>query len=527
MEETRVNKDYRDSMERFRIPRKGTAFIEGCAENIVVFAKYMLGVNLYSWQVDFLTKIQEAMEVKDNELVKKEFLAITSRQIGKSTAVAILGLWSCIFNKYPATINDNTSYGITSASDVQAKKLLYEMKKIMRLGDKYIALNYKDEEDKPLFGTKLLSSLLDSEEPNNTTTITFKPHNPKIHGDYLLKDSKSGSVIKSYPPTSSVLGETFSVVIIDEAGKTDKISDQFYYDFISPTGDSTNAIYIYLSTPWTSSGFFYRLVDPDDMFPPDENVDKLLFTIDAIEEENNAQYKKVKARIDRLNSDGKTDEVQRAYYCRFVKGEQNYFDPQKVIDAFTKDYQMVETYTGMCDLGVDFGGQVKSQTVLTISAMDDDGGIKRLYHRSYGVGEDNTLMDDISELKTRFNIQRIIPDDCPQGDYMIRDMKERGWNVEPMNFRSEKVKKYGAFRATLNRGEIESYSDSDLQTEMLAMEYSHGSRQSVIQHAPNYSDDLIDSFVLSCYFFVTEDTGLKTYDYDTEEDSSIYDTEIF
>lgn len=501
-------------MEELRQPDKEKGLIENCSNNVVLFAEYMLGIKLYAWQVYFLNNIQEAMKDPDSE---REFIALTSRQVGKSTALAIFSNWCAVFNKYPGTHANNTITGIASASDVQAKKLLYEMKKLLRLGDAYIRDKYKDEDDKPLFGEEFFSSLLSEQDPNNTTTITFKPYNENEHGAFLLKGSKAGSVIKSHPATSVVLGETFSVVIIDEAGKSDRITDQFFYDYMYPTGNSTNALRIYTSTPWTPSGFFYRMVNPDDLYN-DSSAITYLFTIEAIADENPMQYKTVQKTIKALNADGKIDEVQRAYYCRFVKGEQTYFEPNDVFEMFSSELSQAMTYSGPCDVGVDFGGQVTSRTVITVSTLNDKGEIHRLWHRVYEVGKDDNLVEDIENLVLPyFNVQRIIPDDCPQGDFMIRKMKDKGWDIQPMNFRQEKVKKYGAFRSALHRKEITSYKDDDLQAEMLALEYSTGRQQSVIQHAPGYSDDLIDSFIMSCFFYVVDEGGFKLFDVEDED----------
>lgn len=506
-----VNDDFIKEMDKYRQPDKNKGLIANCKDSVVLFAEYMLGIKLYAWQVKFLITIQQRMEDKSS----REFIALTSRQIGKSTALAIFSTWATIFNKYPGTVSNNTLIGIASASDVQAKKLLYEMKKLIRLGDRHMEYTYKDAQGEPVY-KDLFTNLIDEHEPNNTTTITWKAWE-EHHGEFLA-GSKSGSVIKSYPPTSAVLGETFSVVLIDEAGKTDKITDQFFYDYMYPTGNSTNAIRVYTSTPWVSSGFFYRLVDPDDMYP-DSDADVFIFTIQAIELENPGYHEIVMKTVKSLQADGKNDEVQRAYYCRFVKGEQSYFDSEKVFPAFIPEMAKFEQYSKSCDMGIDFGGQVKSRTVITISALDDNGYVDRLYHRAYVVGEDLTLLEDVAELMTRFNIERIIPDDCPAGTFLIRQMKEKGWNVHPMGFRTDKVKKYGAFRSKLNRGQIRSYKDEELQTEMLAMEFSNSSRQSIIQHAPGYSDDLIDSFVMSCYFFLDEDDGIKFFDYSGGSDT--------
>jgi hypothetical protein len=310
-----------------------------------------------------------------------------------------------------------------------------------------------------------------------------------------------------------VLGETFTIVVIDEAGMSERISDTFFDDYVYPTGNSTDAIRIYTSTPWTLSGFFFRMADPNDLYG-ERNVDKCMFSIDAIKVENPAYYETVMKVIDQMNSDGKTSEVQRAYYCRFVKGEQSYFNPERVFEVFGGEYEFVESFSKPCDMGVDFGGQVKSHTVITISWLSDDGRVHRLYHKSYPVGGDLSLIDDIAYLRSVFNVQRIIPDDCPAGDHLIRVMKDKGWDVQPMNFRSEKVKKYGAFRTMLNKGLVKSYDDDALKTEMLALENSAGKRQSVISAPVGYNDDLIDSFVLSSYFYLVDEDTFKVWDWD-------------
>lgn len=512
LSETRVDDGFIQRMSEFRKTTSGDSLLEACSKSVVVFAEKMLGLKLYSWQVDFLHRIQKAIE---GDYYTKEFVALTSRQIGKSTAVAVLALWSCTFNKYPGTTRGNTVIGIISATDVQAKKLLHDIELYMHQGDTFMRENYLDGDGNPLFGKKFFENLIDQKEANNTTTITFKSYNKEKHGNFLLSGSKAGSVIKSYPPTKSVLGETFTIVVIDEAGMTEGVDDVFFYDYIYPTGNSTNAVRIYTSTPWVPSGFFYRLADPNDDY--DEHpADRVMYTVDAISIEAPEMRKTIQKTIDVMNSDGKTDEVQRAYYCRFVKGEASYFNPEKVNNMFDSTLSLINGYKGECDIGIDFGGKEISRTVITISALTDRG-VQRLYHRVYEVGQDMSLIEDIEELMKHFNIQRVIPDDCPAGWYLINLMVQKGWNVQPMNFKADKVKKYGAFRATLNRGEIKSYKDDALKTEMIALEFNNGQKNSYIQHAPGYNDDIIDSFVMSTYFFVVEEDGWRYYDVDDYE----------
>ena len=521
MKATEVDELFVQAMEEFRKPEnKEVGLIEGCSQSVVLFAEKMLGFKLYAWQVYFLTRIQRALE---GGYWTKEFACMTSRQIGKSTAVAIFCVWCAVFNKYPGkgNIYGNTVIGVVSASDAQAKKLLEEMKKMIRIGDRQM-LTYKNADGTDKFPAVkkpdgrvvgFFSFLLDDSERNNMATITFKAWDEKKHGPIILAGSKIGSVIKSYPPTAVVLGETFSLEIIDEAGMAERIDDTFFNEYVYPTGNARDAVRIRISTPWQSSGFFYKMMDPEDMFG-ESSVERFVFTIEAIRLENPEYYEKVMKDIEKKRRDGLLDEVNRAYYCRFVKGEQSYFDPDAVMKAFTSEYSMVENYGGPCDIGIDFGGQVNSRTVVTISTCNESGKV----HRAYPVGQDLGLLDDIEELMGRFNIQRVIPDDCPAGDYLIRLMKEKGWTVQPMNFRSEKVKKYGAFRASLNRGEMESYQDDELKVEMLSLQFEHGKVNSVIHHAPGERDDLIDSWVMSCYFYVVEEGSFEFYDTDDGND---------
>lgn len=501
---TEVTEQYISDMRLLEVKPGGQSLFEACSNSIVLFSKYMLGFKLRAWQIDFLSRIQKAVS---GDYWTREFSVNTSRQIGKSTSLAILSLWVCVFNKVPGTVHNNSIVGIISASDVQSKKLLYEINKLINIGDVFM-----DKYSRKGF----FSELVDAKEPNNTTTVTFKPG---FGDDYLLCGSKSGSVIKSYPPTSGVLGETFTVVMIDEAGKTDKISDTFFYDYIYPTGNSTDAIRVYTSTPWVLSGFFYELIDPEGQ-KDSHSCERLQFTVDAIKLEDEKYYDTVMRIVNQMNADGKVDEVQRAYYCRFIKGQTSYFNPEKVGALFDEGHERLESFSGECDLGVDFGGQTTSKTVLTISYLDDKGFIHRIYHKVYEVGKDDSIIDDIVVLKKYFNIQRIVPDDCPQGDYLIRDMKDKGWDVHPMNFRTDKTKKYGAFRSKLNRGQVLGYEDAGLKTEMYALEFVEGARNTIIKHAPGYSDDLIDSFLLSCYFYLNDVVGGNFYDMDDYVDSS-------
>jgi hypothetical protein len=510
-----VDKNFIEKMQVYRETPAGTPLIEACSRSPVVFAEKMLGVKPYAWQVYALTQWAHALEDR-GQRANKEHVVLSSRQIGKSTVVAMFSLWATIFNKYPYGTGNNTSVGMISASEDQAMELLKVCKNFMIIGDTFMAETYK-KNDKPVYD-KFFTNLLDKNQENGASKISLKKWSNEM-GPILLANSKLGSTLSSYPPTQVVLGKTFSILLIDEAGKTDRIDDTKFYDYVYHTGSAANALRIYTSTPWEPVGFFYNMVDPESILGSTANV--LAFTIEAISLENPEYRKTVQKIMDDYNRQGKVSEINRGYFCQFVKGDLSYFDPDKVREMFTDAYKPMQDYRGQCDMGIDFGGKTTSRTVITISELTDKGIIRRLYKRVYNVNEDETLLEDVGELLKRFKVERIIPDNCPQGYYLIQEMVRRGWNVQPINapgdygmvFRSDKVKKYGAFRSRLNNGKIQSFKDDALQTEMLALQFNNGMKNSIIGHAPGYNDDEIDSFVASAYFYLTEEQGVKFYEF--------------
>jgi hypothetical protein len=496
---------------------KSMGLVEGCADSVVVFAQHMLGMNLYYWEIDFLHKLQTMLEGGDIDGMKKTMvLALTSRQIGKSTTLAIFSLWASFFNKKPDKRFNSTQVLIVSRSFDQAKKLLREIKRTYQDGDRFMRITYVDGDGVPIFDGKdrdgkktgFFQSRLAKDDSNNATSINWRTYDQDKDGEFILAGSNASSGIRCYPPTDVVLGETFTIGMVDEAGHH-SIEDDWWFDSLKKTGDANQALWVFTSTPWQPSGFFYEYCDVENKNSTDY-IAKLVATIDTLKQDIDAgnehaklQYDGVKADIKRDEALGKIDSVRRGYYCEFVRGETTYFNPDSVGLMFKEELPMLETYSEPCDLGIDFGAQKTSKTTLTISRFDEETGkVVRIWHKVYTVGTDTNLVQDVADLMQRFNIQRIIPDECPAGAFMIEEMIQKGWNVTPMSFRTWKVKKYGAFRRMLYVGLIESYVDEDLKKEMFAMEYSQGSTQSYIQHAPGYSDDLIDGFVMSAFHFL-------------------------
>jgi len=496
-----VDEEFIEEMQQYREPaNKDMTLFEAASDSPVIFVEKMLGFELYAWEIDFLMHIKWVIEGK---VEKNKLAALTSRQIGKTFCIAAAALWACIFNKKPASAFETTTVGVISRGDRQAKEVIKECKKLINHGNYFMEQKYGKK--------KFFENLLDPNGAYNQEEITFKDETGSTN-EFILAGAKSSPYIVSYPPTGKVLGQTFSLILLDEAGRAEAISDEFIKEDLLPTGSSTSAPMIMTSTPWEPSGYFYRVVDPDGEYG--ESPAKVLkYTIDALKHEPNGkdQFEFVQENeIKPLRRDGDHDAVRRAYYCEFVKGEKSFFDPEKVNEVFSENYEEFETFDGPCDIGVDWGGQTDSQTIVTVTMLDDEGCIYRLYRKEYGVQEDDNVLEDIENIvmKKFPQWQRIIPEYTPQSDYMVRKMEDKGWEVHRFIPRSDKMKKFAAFRSKVNKGEAKSLNDSKLKSEMKALQTNTGSRQSRIVAPRDSSDDRIDSWVMSAYFMI-QDEGPK------------------
>ena len=480
---------------------KGKSLFDVCRDDFVVFCDRMLGLRLYGWQYLVALRINAG---------DRRFVLNTSRQVGKSKLASALSLWYAVFNKAGTGDGGNTKVGVISGTDDQAKKLMLEIKNLIWLGDEHCRKYSKLKDDVFSFG--VFSYLVDNGQgaENNRSAITFKRYEEVLKvAPWLLQGAKIGCFIKSLPPTDIVRGNTFDLLIVDEAALID---DDIYTMAISKTGDKYNAVRIISSTPRGHVGFFYDLFDPENKYG-DESWTRFWFTIDAIRHDCPDEYVLRMKDVEKELTRGKYLTVRQEYYGEFVQSETAFFKPEKVDGMIDVDAVMLEGFNGSCDLGVDFGGLRVSRTVLTVCAFDEETGeVRRIHRKVYGVREDGNIMDDIIDLKKRFNVERVVVDDCPEGDYKIREMEQKGWSVTRMSFAKEKIKKYGEFRAKLNKGLIKSFVDAELVAEMKALQQLEGTQRTMIKHAPGMTDDLIDSFLMGAYHMVTDDDGFKFYD---------------
>jgi hypothetical protein len=330
----------------------------------------------------------------------------------------------------------------------------------------------------------------DRSAANNKTQITFK---------------NGGSII-SLPPTGKIKGYSFSYLFIDEAAHIDN-PDVYYIDS-EPTVNATNGTIVLTSTPNGRQGFFYDIFDP---FDEQENHEYKRLWLHYSELHHEEMIERITEKKEQYYSRGQEKRFQQEYDAMFTVQASAFFDNEDVDSCFDSGLVKMDSFEGECDLSIDFG-MVESHTVLTVSRLNEKGVIERIYSYRYGFGKEDSLIEDIELLMKRFNVQRIIPDNCPEGYSWIQEMEKKNWNVKPMKFRSDKVKKYVAFRSWLRQRKIKSYKDNDLKKEMYALQEEETIRSTKIRKPYGGTDDLIDAFVMSCYFFLEpKKPELKTY----------------
>ena len=465
-----MNRTIPQAKIKYSISKKDTTY----------YSVNQLGITPLLWQMKFWDMLDKG---------KKRIAVCTPRQVGKSLAVALFALRAVDMNIHPAGVAKKTTIGIISATEEQSKKLMAEIKRLVQIGD----FNVEDATHgkvKAYFSNKIDTS---QTATNNKSTITFK----------------GGNQIICLPPTDRIRGYTFSYVFVDEAAFLE--NNDIFFESIEPTVSQTDGTICLTSTPNGQQGFYYEIFDPDDKLDTHEYARFWLNWKDLDKEEMKDVIEKKRILYYQT---GKEKHFEQEYEASFTVQVSAFFSSDDVDKMFKNKLQKESSFNRPCDCAIDFG-MVNSHTVITISRLNDVNEIERLYHFTYPFGKDNNLIEDLKGLKERFRIERFIPDDCAQGFHTIQKMEEEGWNVKPMNFKRDKVSKYTEFRSWLRKGKIHSYTNKPLAIEMKAMQEEETPRTTKIHKPMGGTDDIVDSFVMSCYFYLEiKKEGLKVYDWD-------------
>ncbi|MBI2136848.1 hypothetical protein HYU06_07290 [Candidatus Woesearchaeota archaeon] len=460
-----------DDATHFYLPQRAR-------ENVTYFSAAGLGINPYSYQHLVFREIEKT----DRLMICK------SRQIGVSMAFAIFALWACHFNKFSSGIHKNTKIVIISRSDQAAKKLTQDIKKLIWVGDKKMA--EKLDGEKHFFSNFL--------EPN-----------PKLAANTKYQISwKDGSFVKCFPPTDSSRGETANVIIVDEAAF---VEDEIFRDVIEPIVSATGGKIILGSTPNGQHGFYYELFDPFDTMPEHE-YNRIWYKWDICE--NPTQLKVIKQKYEAAKRDGNMRSFDQEFNAMFTVDEQSFFideDVEKNVDeTLALQYEWKKS---PCIIGYDYG-VVKSATVISVVTKIDDR-IILLWQYARKDLDDNLLTDPgfehcIQNLYKRYNVSKIVVDDCIQGNRTNKEFETMGYDVLRYNFRSDsntsdRNRGYYLFRAQLKRYRIKYPRIPELLIEMKMMQEIQLKVITQVKAPKGYNDDRVDSFMLAAYPFIIDD----------------------
>lgn len=448
--------------------------LNDCAKDPTLFAYHILGISPYSYQYVVFEYIKNG---------KKRIALITSRQIGKTAALAIIAIWAAYFNKFPSGLHRNTKVLIVSKSEEQAKMIVTEIKKMIDLGDRIVAQRTQGKI------TNFISGELDEGKTQTAFQSTFK----------------NGSYIKCIAPTGSGKGYTVDVLILDEFAY---IPEELFNETLEPTTSAVDGLIIMASTPNGMQGLGYKIFDPENL-RPNNRYERIW--IPWWKCENPRQLEWIKNQKEEMIAKGDIKAFQQEYEARFTTSETNFFDAIKVDGSVDSSMaQVMEWHTEPCSIGIDYGFK-SSRTVLTIVSKGKDGIIRERFQHTYlEDGSDLNVDLDVDKLMKRFNIVHIVPDDCPSGYNTTQKMIQKGLPVTPFNFRTdqnagERNRGYYMLRAGVYQGKVKLTKNVELIREMKSLLEIKKEINITIK---GECCDRIDSLCMSCYPFLVEGNNI-------------------
>ena len=428
----------------------------------------------------------------NNEIVS--YCGMRTHNSGKSLSLALIALWASYYNTRPSGIHQNTKVIIISKSEGQAKKLMREIKKLIELGDRKFAIRTKGA------CKDVLSKELADNQPQTSTQITFR----------------NGCTINSLSPTDSARGSSADILIEDELGF---IEEDLHYDVFEPMIAATKGSNLIASTPNGVNGVFYKIFDP--LNEKKENPYKRIW-IPWWYVEDPEQRELIEQKKEVWTAEGKMRNFQQEYEALFTVAEENFFDSQKVDEAVDRDMpEVMEWKSEPCSIGVDYGWK-RSKTAITVVSRDKGGVVRVRLHYAYpNDGSDVNVLEDVRDLKKRFDVKHIVVDSCAEGYLTNQKMINLGWPVTLYNFRTdqaagERNRGYNILRANMYQGKVKLSNNREMIVELKTLLEIKKMINVSIKAASGCNDDRADSLCMAVYPFLAED----------EDDDDIIATQI-
>jgi len=451
------------------------------------FAQNELKITPFRYQHYILRKYADG--IKDND----RLIICKSRQIGLSICVAILAIWYAAFNKANkgkgTGIHKNTKVGIISKSDSQAKKLMREIQNMVWNAGHSFPKMVKQDRKTPL----------------NKSEMWFQK-----------------GVIKCFPPTDACRGESFDLLIVDEAAFVD---GDVFRDAMEPTVGAVGGKIILSSTPNGQKGFYFELFDPNDVYDKHE-YERVWFYWRMCE--NEAQLRVIRDKRKFARETGNIKSFDQEYNALFTVDQEAFFEDMDVERGINRNLTEEFESDLPCSVGYDYG-MVKAETAITVVGKKKDKYIL-LYQFAQAGLDDNCLTDpnwenSIQQLSKRFpNIQHIVVDDCAQGNRTNKEMENLGYPVKRFDFRSDRAlgernRGFYLFRAALKKGQIEYPDIRKLISQMKSLQETRMEIHMKIKGPKNQLDDRCDSFMMAVWPFLSDegDFGSILIDYENAE----------
>lgn len=484
MEKLRItDDDYAKHLERCQPVPPGESVKRSIArKDPVYFVVNQLGIRPYVWQARFL----------DNLAKGKNTIACTSRQVGKTAVLAWFALWACSFNTLPLGTTGKTRIVFISKTEGQAMKVISDIREFMRVGDERVKSLTNGKVDK--FFSNMIAS--GSNTSNTKSQITLM----------------NGCQMISLPPTDAARGYTASQEFIDEIGF---IGDDVIRDVLLPIVSATGNRVSCTSTPNGKQGWFYKQFDPEDQRPSHE-FERLWVPYQCIRHDDPKRCELLDGRRQDAIILGEERSFKQEYEADFTASSSSYFRDEDVTACMDHDIDLVDGWSGECDMGIDFGKMV-SRTVVSITCLekhDDEKKIRLLYQYEYGSekGTGADLVEDVGVLLKKYNVQRIVVEDCPQSAFFQQACVKHGWRMTLFNPTADKNKQYGLFRAWLRQGKVRFPNVPDLVQQMRGLICVQLPTRERIEHGAGLKDDRIDSFMLSSYHQTEKESRLRVLD---------------
>lgn len=468
---TKLTPEEEEQYDKMCVPPENGFTMDHAKKHPFLFAYYVIGIKPRKYQWKMLNDMY----------IHQKLGVVTSRQIGKSVSASIFSFWSAYTNAFPSGPYKDTKVMVVSHTEDAAKDMLRAIDDFMHMADARWA----------------------------TYTRDSKYHKKTYFHDHVKKQTvdeivfPSGS-IRAYPPTQKVRGKTIDVLIIDEAAWLNcPDPDAFFEGAAEPTTTNTKGKIILFSTPKSTNGFYYNIIQPDEEVAS-EGWYRIMFPWTVVEVESVRQeiWNKRKQYIKR----GAENSFKIEYECDFRSGKYSYFNPDDIDGCVVPGYINQPSWNQPVIMGLDFG-DTHSRTVLTIVTHDPKTNkVRLLWYKEFPSGYNNAdlpaFIDNLVK-SGRFLPKTIVCDDCVGGKTAIELLRRRGYNLTMFGFKALKEEYYEYMKNAFANKQIELYPEPTVTAQLKGLEaHELPSGKTAIRKPNGGRDDICDSLMMACSPFI-------------------------